>query len=392
MKTHIIIGTSAAALGVLNKLRALDPASTIICISDESEIPYNKCFLADYLGGTKKEHEVTTKPLHFFEQQQIKLLLGKRVIDLDAQQKKITLNDGQSLSYDSLFLGTGSSPVIPPAFNKKLPGLFTFHTLADSNAILNYAHEHKVQQAVVVGTGLSGLECADALTTRGVKVTVISRHEQVLRRFINQEASSLIESMMTSKGITLLKNSEPKELLADETTVHGLRLNDGREIKAALVIVATGLRPNNELAHAARLQLQDGYLVVNEYMQTSDDAIWAGGDCCMVRDQMSGNLVPSATWPDAMMQGMIAAYAMSGQQKKYPGITAVVSSSFFGTQFVTAGSVLTPLPHHRIKVQSGPDFYHATVFDGERLQGFLLVGQVNQAPRLKRALLTGQPV
>ena len=390
MKTHIIIGTSAASLGVLNKLRTLDPAGTIICISDEPELPYNKCFLADYLSGSKQEIEVNTRSPSFFEQHRINLMLGKKVLSINHHQKNIILNDGQILSYDTLFLGTGSSPIIPSLFNRKLPGLFTFHTLADSNAILTYVNQHHVQHAIVIGTGLSGLECADSLATRHIKVTVISRHGQLLRRFIDQKASSFIESKMQAQGITLLKYHEPVELVVHEDKIKGLRMEDGHELKADMIIIATGLRPNNELAQSAELKLRDGYIVVDDAMQTSNASIWAGGDCCLVKDQLSGQPVPSTTWSDAMLQGSIAAHGMAGLPKKYPGIAAVISSSFFCTQFVTAGNVLNPLPHHTTAVQSGSDFYQALVTEGDRLCGFLLVGQTNHAPRLKRALLTGQ--
>ncbi len=389
-KTHLIIGTSAAALGVLSKLRTLDPESNIICISDEQELPYNKCFLADYVSGSKDSGAVHTKPRSFFEQNRIELLLARRVVSLDAQQKKVTLSDGQTITYETLFLGTGSSPIVPLSLqtSQNISGVFTFHTLADSTKLLNYVQQNNVTNVAVIGTGLSGLECADALAARGLHVNLIGRG-QLLRRFIDERASLLIEQMMTERGINFLKQNELDQVLVNEqNAVCGARLKNGQQIAAQMVIVATGLRPNNELALQASLQLHNEYVAVDEQMRTSDQSIWAGGDCCVVRDQLTGELVPSTTWPDAMMQGMIAAHGMCGISKKYPGIQSVISSSFFGTQFVAAGIVLNVAEHDEIVVRASDDFYHKFVVRDGRLVGFLLVGHVNQAPRLKRALMT----
>lgn len=393
MKTHLIIGTSAAALGVVQKLRSLDPESTIICVSDEAEFPYNKCFLADYLSGLKTEAQTCTKPPSFFEDNRIQLILGTRVTAIDARHKKVLLQDGQSLAYDSLFLGTGSSPVVPAVFaralDEKTPGLFLFHTLADANAILAYAAKKNVQRAVVVGAGLSGLECADALAQRGVAVTVASRQGRVLRRFVDERASEFIEALMKKKGVLLCKD-EPTSLRLANNAVVGVVMQSGNIMDAEMVIVATGLKPNSELAVQAGLATRDDFVIVDDAMRTSDPSVWAGGDCCVVRDLFAGNLVPSTTWPDAMLQGMIAAHGMSGREKKYPGMGAVVSSSFFGTQFVAAGLTEPQSPGQLTRITAGDDFYHKLIFEGERLKGFLLVGQTGRAVGLKRALLTGE--
>jgi NAD(P)H-nitrite reductase large subunit len=392
MQTHVIIGTSAAGLGVLNKLRSLDRTSKIICISDEKDFPYNKCFLADYVSGIKDLDSVYTKPESFFLKNDISLMLGKRVEALNTQEKKIRLDDGQYIFYDSLFLGTGSSPYLPSFIQEhnQVGGIYPFHTLSDSLAILGYVKENNVKKVFIVGAGLSGLEAADSLLAHGLEISVLSRHGRLIRRHIDENASLFIEEKMKAGGVHLIKGKEPQGIVISENRVSGIRLSDGTQEQADLIVIATGLQPNTALAKEAGLDLHNGYLIVDDCMQTSDSSIWAGGDCCAVKDQLTGKRVPSTLWSDAMLQGVIAAQSMAGGARKYPGVVPMINSAFFGTQLVTAGAVQDSNPAWDKEVRQGEHFYHVFVREGQRLRGFLLLGETGRAPELKRALLTGQ--
>lgn len=401
-KTHIIIGTSAAGIGVLNKLRALDPQSTIICISDEKEFPYNKCFLADFCAGSKSLEAVRTKNEQFFKDNRIDLRLGLKVVAIKRDEKKIELSGGTHLAYDTLFLGLGSGPVKPPitcSFNKQFLlndrevdtrslGLFTFHTLVDITNILNYLKKESSSNVIIVGAGLSGLECADALLNLGLNISVIDSHDQVLARQVDRQGSALIEQCMKQKNVSLIKNDRIKEIVGAEK-VSSVTLESGNELKANAVIFATGLHPRTQLAQQAGIELSNGYIVTNEFLQTNDPSIFAGGDCILVKDQLTGDYVPSCTWSDAMLQGLIAAHGISGIQRSYPGTTIITSSTFFGIQFVTCGPV-TKSGEYQEVITTGGDYYHKFLVHDEYLKGFLLVGHVNDAPRLKKLILTRQ--
>jgi phenylglyoxylate dehydrogenase epsilon subunit len=403
-KTHIIIGTSAAGIGVLNKLRALDPLSTIICISDEKELPYNKCNLADYMSGIKNEAAVFTRPIDFFSANKIDLRLGKKVIAIKPDQRCVMLDDGQQLSYNTLFLGLGSAVPTPPIeckFDKTSfkfsdsscdithKGIFVFHTLADVNTILAFVAKHQAKNAIVVGAGLSGLECADALSAQGLNVTVIEKGNQVLSRQVDKQGSDLIEQYMKAKSVTLLKEESVVSIQGNER-VQQISLASGTTLPADIVIVATGLKPRSTLAIESGIVTSEGYIVTDDFLTTNVPTIWAGGDCIMIKNQLTGGLMPSCTWSDAMLQGSIAAHGMAGQSKAYPGATIISSSSFFGIQFVTCGSINDEAEKYIIK--RGEGFYKKLMVNDGYLKGFLLVGQVNQVPHLKRILLTGQKV
>jgi nitrite reductase (NADH) large subunit len=392
MKRHIIIGNSAAGIGALQKLRMLDPHSHIICISEELELPYNKCFLADYLSGAKAESAVYTKNTDFFKAADIELLLGTRVISIDPQAKQLAVVNAGSpdqtpkmLAYDTLLLATGSSPKLAAFFNPALMGVFTFHTLNDTHAIQHFISQHSPQRAVVIGSGLSGLECADSLRMQGIQVTVIIR-SGILRNLINIDGAQLIEKLMEQSGISIVKHEEVEELLENKQRVNGVRLKNGAEIATDMVIVATGLKPNSEIAKTAGLMIHEG-IVTNDFLQTNDLSIWAAGDCTEVTNQLTGERVLSTTWPDAMQQGMKAEHNMAGTAKKYAGIVPIISSQFFGINLVTCGPINLPPSSYELIIKKGDGFCHAFLVEKDLLKGFMLVGHTGNWPRYKRAML-----
>jgi|GEM_PF-341422 len=442
MKTHVIIGAAAAGISALNTLTKLDPNSRIICISDEPENPYNKCFLADYLHKVKQEDELNILRQDVFAKPNVNLFLAARVTNINPESKTISLSDGSDVPYDTLFIGTGSSPVIPPITGiSNGEGVFTFHTLADANKIMAYAKDHGVRSVAVVGAGLSGLECADSLRSWGLDVTVIERGERVLARQVDEQGSVFIATMMERASIELLCNETVSEIMHEGGRVSGVRLVPHKDLDSCvgeiniprssrslegygesnryvpqgfpsiqigtggtngkeqnvryvrpvkMLIIATGLKPNVELARSAGLELRDGYIAVNDRMQCSDPSIFAGGDCVMVLDQLTKQYVPSCTWPDAMQQGSVAAHAMADIEKKYLGAIVVTSSAFFGVTFVTCGMVMNIPEDYMVRVTRGDDFYHKIVLLDGVVKGYLLIGNTQQASKLRRAIMTGE--
>lgn len=385
-KTHLIIGTSAAGISAANKLRQLDPACEIICVSDEVELPYNKCYLADYLAGLKQEQQVFTLTEAQAEQKNFQLLLNKRVAAIHASEKRITLSDGQHIAYDSLMIGVGASPVVPTLPGATLAGVFTFHRLRDMQAIQAYIQHNKVKKVVVVGAGLTGLECADALVVCGLQVAVIERAPQLLHSLVDDAASQFIEGRMRQAGVALNLASSVQEVVGD-LRVSAVRLADGSVHDADMVIFAVGVRSNVELAQATGIKCTAAGITIDTHMQTNLPGIFAAGDVCAVRDLLTGHIVPSRTWPDAMFQGMMAAHAMALAPKPYAGVTMVISSHFFDVKFVTCGSVINPPAAYEVVVRTGDDYYHKYLIENGFLKGFLLVGNTSILAKLRPALM-----
>jgi NAD(P)H-nitrite reductase large subunit len=388
-KKHIIIGVAAAGIGAAQKLRQLDPNASIICISDENEIPYNKCNLADYVSGLKTENQMYTLTKEQAANKNIELMLGKKVIALNPHQKNIELNDGQKIEYDTLLLAVGTCPAMPnlPKINE-LKGIFNFHRLRDAQGILDFIVEHKIKKAIVVGAGLSGLECADSLAHLKIDVSVIEQQSRVLASYIDETGSHFIEQCMRYEKISFYSNQNVIELLEHNGFVHGIKLENGTELEADMVIFAIGLKPNLSLSHNTSIMSTHEGIITDDYMQTNVPGIYAAGDIALVKDQLTGQLVPNRTWPDAMLQGLIAAHSMAGQPKKYPGLLSIISSAFFGVKFARCG-ILTNLPDSfEVIIKNEKTFYHKYVLEDGYLKGFLLIGETEKLGILRRLLLT----
>lgn len=388
-KTYIVIGTSAAGMGCAVKLKALDPAANIICLTDQQELPYNRCLLADYLSGHKSADQIITKPEQFFIDNEITLMRNARVVSIDRERRQVSLQTGQQLTYDKLFLGMGRSGWIPELPGSSLKGVFPFYGLADTRKILAYIKEHRVKHAVVVGAGLSGLECADSLATQGLSIDIIERSAHALPSQLDSDGGAFLQNIMQQHKVTTHTAMQVQEIGGQNNLVSSILLSNNTVIKTEIVIFAIGGRINSDSAKNCGLTLHNNGLVTSSQMQTNDPNIFAGGDVCAVKDQLTGQLVQSCLWPDAVMQGMAAAYSMVGQERHYQGTLIITSSHIYGTTFVTCGPIPNPPDHYQQIVKTGPDYYHKFLVHNNQLKGFAMIGNVNNVGILRKKILDG---
>jgi len=428
-KTYIVIGASAAGIGALTKLRTLDKEATIICVTAEKEMPYNRCLLADYLAGTKTIDDVATKKSDFFTTNNITLILDAQVTKIIPDQHKILVSTGRSypsipqderqrsgartdpeqatrvewievqerhleFTYDKLFIGAGRSTVMPKIPGYNLAGVFPFYDLSDVTKILAYITEHKPKKAIVIGAGLSGVECADALTHHEIPVTLIERAAHLLPHQLDLSGAQLLEKIMNLKNVTIRANTSVQEISCQNTdqntntpkTVTHLTLSNHEVIPCDIVIFAIGGRTNSWLASDAGLETLGNGILVNSIMQTSNPDIFAGGDICMIKDKLSNDMVQSCLWPDAVMQGMTAAHGMIGTPKEYQGTLIVTSSHIFGTTFVTCGPVTNSEHNYQEVIRQNETYYHKFLLHEKKLKGFIMVGNVDKVGQLRRLL------
>lgn len=382
-KQYLLIGASAASMGALHKLRQLDPHAQITIFSAEKEDPYNKCFLADFLAGI-----TTHERLQIYRgSPQVSLQLDTRITAIDPEAKMITTHKGLRHSYDALFLGMGSGPWVPNIPGVTGPGVFTFHTLADMLAIQEYIKKFSCKTAIICGAGLSGLEAADALRAQGIGITIVEKSAQVLPHLLDQGAARFLHEHMRSMDVNLICEQSLFAIEHEGQKPIGVRLSNDTFLSADIVIMTTGLRANTQLCESAGITTGHHGVVVNEYMQTNQPNIFAGGDLIQVTDTLTGTLMRSCMWPDAMQQGMYAAQAMIGQPRPYPGAAIIVSSAFFGLKFARAGAF-----SGEVNVAQGATFYHQINQERGVLQGFQVLGTRHDLGLLRRLILTKQPL
>jgi NAD(P)H-nitrite reductase large subunit len=286
----------------------------------------------------------------------------------------------------------GSSPFIPPLQGIESKGVFTFHTLADTNHMRTYIHQKKVQKVVIIGAGLSGLEAADALTQFNLSITLIEKNNRVLPFVLHQEASNFLHHKITQKKVTLMLGQQVEQVDTCAGVATGVTLMGGMRMGADMVIFATGLRPNTRLAQNAGIAIGSQGVLVNEYMATSIPNIYAAGDLIQIQDRLSGVTMRSCMWPDAMQQGLCAAHAMAGQPKAYYGPSIIMSSAFFDLKFAQAGLFGEPSAESSLYTQEGESFFHQFYLEKGILKAFQVLGTRHNLGFLRRSILTQQAV
>lgn len=392
-KTYVIIGASAAGISAAAKLRQLDVNARIVCISDEHEPPYNKCFLVDYLSNQKEFEQLFLKPQDFFSKNGIELKLGLRVVALDRQKKKVICVDGSAFEYTKLLLGLGGLVLPPIEGIKDTQGIFTFYNLQDTEAIKAWVERPHIKQIVIIGAGLSGLECADALKGYNVSITVIDRNAHVLGRQTDESGALFIQKKATDYNVHFYFGTSIARIHAIDQKIKAVELADGTMLDAQMVICALGARPNSQLAKSAGLGIEQDAIVTNEWLQTSDPEVYAAGDVALVTNKMTGQKMRNCTWPDALVQGSTAATNMVEHGKPYPGVALITASHFFGLSFHTTGDLSVLAQSCNIKELHADTHYQKIFLSPEGIvQGFLLIGYTEHLSTLKRSWLTQTPL
>ncbi|MDQ5891107.1 MAG: hypothetical protein QG604_981 [Candidatus Dependentiae bacterium] len=405
-KKHIIIGASAAGIGVLSKLRNLAPEDDILCVAAQSEMPFNTCLLANFLSTGIYPTGLYTKPESFFSKNHIDLKLNTFIKQIDRKNNRIANQEGTWYYYDNLFLGIGTQPrTLQTEFSPK-QGYFQFHTLKDALEIDTFLRTHRPLTAIVVGAGLSGIECADALTERGVRVTVLDPGTEPLSTLLDETAGEMLEQMMTRAGTTFYASSKVKHVLVEPFTgaTAGVLLDNDIELYADMVIAAIGTQSNLELAMQAGASIMSGGMFVNRHMQIEAHNIYCGGDAATVptthrypkpekASKDTHKSARSCTWPDAIQHGMIAAQAMAGKPVDYAGVTLIMSSHFYDTQVVSTG--IPPLRKNASKesatVYQGDNWYHSFVVKNDSLESFFMLGNIRNVGLYRKLVATQEP-
>lgn len=388
-KRYIIIGTSAAGIAAATKIRNTDISAEIQMISAEAEMPYNRCLLADYLSGSRPRDNIMTRGRDFFTENNITLMLNSRVVEIEPQAQRIWLHTGTQLTYDFLFLGIGKSAFVPPVSGANTDGVFAFFGLKDADDIMHYIKKHDVKTALVVGAGLTGLECADALRDHTIHVTVVEKEATVLGPQIDQRGSDVLVNLMSKNEVSFCPSTRVHHIASKNGRVYAVELSSGQVIQTDIVIFATGGRTNVSLVESTKIEVQDYGILTSPTMQTTIENIFAGGDVCLVDDLISGGKTLSTLWPEAVMQGLIAGTNMTGTTRTYQGAATITSSTIFKTTFVTCGAV-SKENNFKNLITDEESFYHRLLVDNGVLKGFVMVGNIANVGQLRKALLEKQ--
>lgn len=330
---YIIVGNSAAGIGCVEGIRKMDATGSIAIISYEDIHAYSRCMITHYISGHIDEKKMYFRKENFYNDWNATPYLGRRAKRINRSSKTVRLDNGEELQYKKLLLATGAAPAPYDVAGNSLDGVYFLRTIADSEAVLNDVVEGG--KAVILGGGLVGMKAADALNERGMDVTIAIASSQLLSQTMDRYGAELIRNAVESNGIHVLTDSPVKGIVGDDH-VTGVEFEGGQVIPADLVILAKGVRPNTILAKTCGIDVDYGILV-DEYMKTSDDDVYAAGDAAEALDLIRGGKVVHAIWPNALEQGRIAGMNMAGAHIAYQGGIGMNSAEFFGVAAISMG-------------------------------------------------------
>ncbi|WP_327194384.1 nitrite reductase large subunit NirB [Novosphingobium organovorum] len=291
----VVIGNGMAGCRAVEEVLSRDGDRFEITIfGAEPRVNYNRIMLSPVLAGEKTFEEIVINTPEWYEENGITLVSGDKVVQIDRATQTVIAASGRVEPYDRLLIATGSDPFIIPVPGKDLDGVVTFRDLDDVDKMLAAADAGQARgggSAVVIGGGLLGLEAAHGLSLRGMKVTVIHLMPTLMERQLDEAAGFLLRSELERRGQTILTGANTKEILGKDGKVAGVRLEDGTEIVADIVVMAVGIRPATGLAKEAGLEVERGILV-DDHMVTSDPAVLSVGECVQHRGLCYGLVAP----------------------------------------------------------------------------------------------------
>ena len=356
----IIIGGVAGGATTAARIRRVDETAEIILLEKGKHISYANCGLPYYIGGVIEEREklFVQTPEAFSTRFRVDVRTENEVIFIDRKKKTVTVRqsseDTYEESYDKLLISTGASPVRPPLPGIDLPGIFTLRNVTDTDRIKEYINSHSPRKAVVVGAGFIGLEMAENLHAQGAKVSIVDMGNQVMAP-IDFSMASLVHQHLMDKGVNLYLE---QAVASFEREGKGLKVTfkNGQSISADIVILSIGVRPETSLARAAELTIGPaGGIAVNDYLQTSDEAIYAIGDAIEYRHPITGKPWLNYLAGPANRQGRIVADNILGAKIPYEGSIGTSIAKVFDMTVASTG-----LPGKRLRLE-GIDYMSSTI-------------------------------
>jgi 3-phenylpropionate/trans-cinnamate dioxygenase ferredoxin reductase subunit len=308
----VIAGAGQAAVQTVDTLRRKGFTGKLTLVGDEPWLPYQRPPLSKkYLAGSVQRERLLIRPAQFYAAHQVTTHLGRRVTDIARRTRHVRLDDGLALPYDALLLATGSRPRRLPAPGAELAGVHTLRTIADVDRIR--AEAAAGRRLVIIGGGYIGLEVAATARELGMEVTVLEMAERVMARVTCAAVSAFYEAEHARAGVRIHCNARVRALHGDPRTgrVRGVLTEAGGEHPADLVLIGVGVAPADELARAAGLECENG-VVTDAYCRTSDEGIWAAGDCASHLNRQYGRHLRLESVDNAFEQGTTVALNMLG--------------------------------------------------------------------------------
>ena len=394
-ESYVIIGDGIAGSSAAETIREDAPDADVTVVTDEGEALYNRILIKEFAKGKLPEAPISIHQDDWYEERDITLQLDTHVTAIDADAHELHTHTGETISYDKLLIATGGTPTQLPVPGSDAAGIHHFWTFEDARAIHN--HAESADTGVVVGAGLLGIDLAAISGAQEIDAHYLMRGECWWRYALSKEGGEIIHDALRERNVTPVFDSgvDRFETNSDGHVTAAVDPN-GDTYDADFVGVAIGLDFNVEYLRNAGLEVDDG-IVVDEYMRTNLDDIYAAGDITRYYDVLLGEHAQNGSWGSAKQQGMIAGATMVGESEgrveagfeEFRWVSSY-SITHFDFPFLSFGHPTIGDDHAERKYSDTE--WRRIAFKNGKIVGGVLIGDLAPQSKYKQLIREQRPV
>jgi NAD(P)H-nitrite reductase large subunit len=394
-ESYVIIGDGIAGSSAAETIREDAPDADVTVVTDEGEALYNRILIKEFAKGKLPEAPISIHQDDWYEERDITLQLDTHVTAIDADAHELHTHTGETISYDKLLIATGGTPTQLPVPGSDAAGIHHFWTFEDARAIHN--HAESADTGVVVGAGLLGIDLAAISGAQEIDAHYLMRGECWWRYALSKEGGEIIHDALRERNVTPVFDSGVDRFETDsDGHVTAAVDPNGDTYDADFVGVAIGLDFNIEYLRNAGLEVDDG-IVVDEYMRTNLDDIYAAGDITRYYDVLLGEHAQNGSWGSAKQQGMIAGATMVGESEgrveagfeEFRWVSSY-SITHFDFPFLSFGHPTIGDDHAERKYSDTE--WRRIAFKNGKIVGGVLIGDLAPQSKYKQLIREQRPV
>ena len=375
-KTLVVIGNGMVGHKFLEQMiakKAIDDWQ-LVTFCEEPRVAYDRVNLSGFFSG-KTAADLTLVELGLYQDHNIQIYVGDKAVRIDRDCKTVTSANGITIDYDKVVIATGSYPFVPPIPGKDTQGTFVYRTIDDLEAMAAHAKTAKV--GVVIGGGLLGLECANALQNMGLKTHVVEFAPRLMPVQVDDAGGTILKNKIEELGVTVHASKSTTAIVSENGRVTNMQFADGDELQTDMIVFSAGIRPRDELARDCGLVVGDrGGIVINDHCQTSDLDIYAIGECALYDNRIYGLVAPGYT-----MATVAADHVCDTNSNSFTGADMSTKLKLLGVDVASFGDAFSKTSGAKefAIIDSIQGIYKKIVVSesGDRLLGGILVGDAS---------------
>ncbi|MDQ2071247.1 NAD(P)/FAD-dependent oxidoreductase [Haloarcula sp. NS06] len=381
--SHVIIGDGIAGASAAETIREADPDASVTVLTDEGEALYNRILIKEFAKGKLPEAPISIHEPEWYDERDIDLQLNTHVTNIDPDAHEIQTHEGDTYEYDKLLVATGGTPAQVPVENSDADGIHHFWTFQDARGIREHADE--ADQGIIVGAGLLGIDLAAVCAAQEIDAKYLMRGNRWWRYALSEEGAEIIHEALEENGVEPVFESGVDHFeVDDDGKVTGAVDPDGNHYDGEWAGVAIGLDFNTEFLNGTGLELDDG-IVVDEYMQTNIEDIYAAGDLTKFYDTILNSQAQNGAWGSAKEQGSVAGTNMvaDAEEKEFRWVSSY-SITHFDFPFLSFGHPTRGDDEAERKYSDSE--WRRLAFEDGQLIGGVLIGDLSQQSTFKKLI------